>query len=238
MQSDSLLIDTLNSVLDFIYPPVCLVCDTIVDEPDEPICQRCWDKIYTFDYIFCGNCEYPMSGNLSCSNCSPDNAIPIMALGRYRDPLGEIVRDFKYRGFRKIGRQLANRLIAAHRNSLNNMKFDCIVPIPLHSYRLKSRGYNQSLIIAEALGQHLNILVRTDILLKTVNNKYQKSLDPAHRDANVRNVYMADSTKVEGKKIMLVDDVITTGATLREARRVIEKAGGRVILAATIAAAG
>ena len=228
----------LSAVLEFIYPTTCLICDTSINEPGELVCPECWNRIGTFDYIFCGNCEQTLSDNLKCLDCSDADVMPIMALGRYSDPLAEIVRCFKYRSFKKLGQLLANMLIDNHSDLLKKLKIDAIIPVPLHSYRLKTRGFNQSLILADIIGKRLNIPVIQDLLIKIKSNKYQKSLDPMRRDKNVRGVYWADVTKMTGKNILLVDDVITTGATLREAIRVIGAAGGKVILSGVIAATG
>jgi len=228
----------IETLLEFVYPSCCLVCSEYIDQPGELICPTCRDRIDTFDYIFCGNCEQPLSDDLTCSTCAGQEALPILALGQYVDPLSEIVRFFKYRKFRKLGPVLAEKLLVSYKRLPDKIKIDVIVPIPLHSYRLKMRGYNQSLILADTIGERLNIPVIRDGLIKIRHNKYQKSLDPIQRERNVENVYEIGDAQIANKKIMLVDDVITTGATLREARRVLQKAGGRVILAAVIAGTG
>jgi competence protein ComFC len=238
MWVNKLLSDGRDALLEFIFPSCCLICNNYIEKPGELVCPSCWNKIETFDYILCGNCEQPLSENLKCANCVDSNTVLIAALGRFVEPLGEIIRHFKYRKYHILGISLANRLIEAHSKLLNSLKIDFIVPIPLHSYRLKMRGYNQSLILADNIGKRLGLPVAENALVKIKHNKYQKSLDPLHRDKNVRDVYRASEKEVEGKRIMLVDDVITTGATLREAQRVLADAGGKVVITAVIAVAG
>jgi len=226
-----------DALLEFVFPSNCLICDKYIEQSGELICPACWDKIDTFDHIFCGTCEHPLSNNLVCSNCSEQDTLPIFALGRYIEPLDEIIRNFKYRKFQKLGPILAEKLIGNYSKLFTKIKIDIIIPIPLHSYRLKKRGYNQSLILADTIGNRLDLPVFKDGLIKIKNNKYQKSLDPAHRDKNVENVYRIGERDLKNKRIMLVDDVITTGATLREAKKVLHKAGGKVIITAAIAGA-
>ncbi len=226
----------IDAILEFVYPSNCLVCNEYIEQSGELVCPDCWNKIKKFDFVFCDNCKYPISGNLICSNCSEHDSLSILALGHYMDPLDEIIRNFKYRSFQKLGINLAERLIDSHSKLLDKLKIDFIIPIPLHSYRLKTRGFNQSLILANTIGKNLDVPVLKDGLVKTKHNKYQKSLNPEHRDKNVENVYEIGKDEIENKNILLIDDVITTGATLHEAKRILSMAGGKVILAAVIAA--
>ena len=148
-----------DALLEFVYPSCCLNCNEYIEQPGELVCPNCWDKIETFDHIFCSNCENPLSSNLICLNCGGQDAMPILALGQYVDPLDEIVRFFKYRKFPRLGRTLGEKLIANHSKLLDKVKIDIIIPIPLHSYRFKFRGYNQSLILADTIGKRLDIPV-------------------------------------------------------------------------------
>lgn len=228
----------VDSILEFVYPSCCLNCGSYIESPGDLICHDCWDKISTFDHIFCGNCENPLEVNIVCENCGGDKTMPIIALGQYTDPLSEIIRYFKYRDFQKLGPILAEKLSAKYITLINKEKIDLIIPIPLHSYRLKTRGYNQSQIIADLIGKRLDLAVIEKGIIKTKHNKYQKSLDPFQREKNVENVYEIGDFDVENKRIMLVDDVITTGATLREAKKVLHRAGGKVVLFVVIAGTG
>lgn len=235
MPAQGVIKSGIDSFLEFVYPSCCLNCNKYIEQPGELICPDCWDKINTLDHVFCGNCEHPLFGNLACSNCDEQDTMPILALGQYTDPLNVLIRHFKYRNFQRLGSILAEKLMANHSIMLNKLEIDIIIPIPLHGYRYKMRGYNQSLILADTIGKRLGVPVIINALIKTKHNKYQKSLDPIHRDKNVENVYKIGDDEIENKKIMLVDDVITTGATLREAKKVLHKAKGNVILAAVIA---
>ena len=228
----------LDYLLEFIYPSTCLVCDNYIGKSGELICPDCWNRIDTLDYPFCANCEEPLPDTLKCSNCDSPHTLPIIALGQFTDPLGEIVRQFKYRKYISLGKPLAERLVNSHSQILEKTDIDVIIPIPLHSYRQKWRGFNQAEVLADIIGKRLEIPIDTNSLKKVKHNKYQKSLDPDGRAKNVRHVYRAVEGDIKGKKVLLIDDVITTGATLREAQQVLTAVGAIVKLGAVIAAAG
>jgi len=125
-----------------------------------------------------------------------------------------------------------------HSELINKLSADLIVPIPLHSYRLKSRGFNQAGILADNISKRTGIEVNNSSLRKIRHTKDQKLLDHNERIENVKGDYKIFDKVLYGKKIILVDDVITTGATLHEAGKVIMEAEGKVILAIVIATAG
>jgi ComF family protein len=119
----------------------------------------------------------------------------------------------------------------------DRMKLDCLIPVPLHESRMYIRGFNQSQAIAEGIGRRLNLPVYADILYMTRRTRQQARL-PAHRRArNVRGAYAVDdpSGDIAAKRILLIDDITTTGATLRETARVLRLAGAGKIAAAVAA---
>ena len=126
----------------------------------------------------------------------------------------------------------------AHHGLIIKIKADLIVPVPLHSYRLKFRGFNQAGILADNISERIGIDINDKSLRKIKNTKDQKLLVHSERIENVRGAYKVYGDELLGKKIILVDDVITTGATLHEARKTIEEAGGNAVLAIVIATAG
>ncbi|NMB60982.1 MAG: ComF family protein [Chloroflexi bacterium] len=112
---------------------------------------------------------------------------------------------------------------------------DCLIPVPLSKKRLKQRGYNQVVLWGIPLGKVLGIPFNTTILTQTKETASQVSLSAEERWKNIRGAFSVDIDQVEGKDILILDDVITTGATLDECARVLRKAGARKISALTIA---
>ena len=117
------------------------------------------------------------------------------------------------------------------------MKFyDIIIPVPMHKIKKLERGYNQTEILSEDLAKNLNVLYNKNILVKVVNNKRQSSLSEKERHKNIKNVFkIKNSDKIKNKKIILVDDICTTSATLEECSKVLKVAGAKEILALVIA---
>lgn len=228
----------LGAILEFIYPTVCLICDSTIEKPGELICPDCWQKIDTFDYIFCGNCEQIISSGPNCPRCGVENSFPFAALGNFGDPLGEMIRQFKHHGFTKLGMSLTHLFIKKHKELIESTETDIIVPVPLHSIRLKLRGFNQAEIIADIIGKEFSIGVDNYSLRKIRNTRDQKMLDHDKRIENIKGAFKVFGNDLTGKKILLIDDVITTGATLNECRKVITETGGSVVLSAVLATAG
>ncbi len=238
MLTNGVIKSGIEALLEFVYPSNCLNCNEYIEQSGELICPKCWAKIETFDSIYCAKCTNNIPTGLNCSVCGTKDSIPFVTLGHFGNPLGEIIRKFKHHSFTKLGPELVDRLLEKHNKLVNKIKADLIVPIPLHSYRLKSRRFNQAEILADSLSERIGIPVNSKSLIKIRNTKDQKLLNHNERIKNLKDAYKVFGEDLRDKKIILVDDVITTGATINEARKEITKAGGKVVLAITIATAG
>lgn len=228
----------LSHILDFIYPPSCLCCNEFIEEPDQLVCSDCWNRIAEFDLPFCLCCREILIDGRSCPKCTRDDFLPVFALGNYVIPLKEAVHRFKYGGFKTMGVDLADRLIDKHVSSLEKLKIDIVVPIPLHSYREKKRGFNQAVILSDIIGKRLEIPVENHGLLKVKRTKDQTKLDPRRRELNIKGAFRVSGSDLMNKKILMVDDVITTGATILEARKVLIDSGARPVAVCAVAVAG
>ena len=163
----------------------------------------------------------------------------VYALGVFDENFQELIHNFKYKGKISLGKKLGHRL-AEELKGQNLSDFTYLIPVPLHKARKRERGFNQSEILAEALAQKLNLRLPQNILIRIKNTKDQTKLSIEERKQNVAGAFQVqDQHKIlHGQKIILVDDVITTGATLNECARVLKQAGAKEILAVTIAKAG
>ncbi len=147
---------------------------------------------------------------------------------------------FKYRGYRVLGEEIAKfaELALGDEEGLW-WDVDALVPVPLHPRRKRQRGFNQAGIISQELGDLKGIDVLKGSLVKKKNVSPQTFLAGSERRANVSGAFqVVHSDKVEGKSLLLVDDVFTTGATLTECCEVLKKAGAKEVRALTIAQAG
>lgn len=149
----------------------------------------------------------------------------------YAFPWDRLIADFKFNDQPELAQPLAARLAQAVRDSLeagNAAAPELLVPVPLSAERLRERGYNQAWELARRLGAGLGIGTDAQVLLRPVDTAHQASLPRAERERNLRGAFMVDPSRrgaVAGHRIALVDDVMTTGATLREAALELLRAG-------------
>ena len=162
----------------------------------------------------------------------------VYSLGGFDENFQALVHHFKYKGKISLGKRLGYRL-AEELKGQNLSDFTYLIPVPLHKVRKRERRFNQSEILGEALAQKLTLRLPQNILIRIKNTKDQTKLSIEERKENVAGAFQVqDKQKIlHGKKIILVDDVITTGATLNECARVLKQAGAKEILAVTIAKA-
>ncbi len=230
MDTARLLNNPLTSgLLDFLFPPLCLGCGEYCE--DEPcICARCRARIETFTTLTCLTCGAMIPLEQSCPICR-ERFFPLFAFGNYVAPFTEIIRQFKFKGITSPARWIAPLVCDQFGESLYSRasRVDGLIPIPLHPSRQHARGYNQAEVFARALGDKLLLPVVTDLLYRAKRRRPQARIDREQRARNIRGVFEVDRTPAESGRYILVDDVVTTGATVREAKRVLLQSGHRVI---------
>lgn len=195
-------------ILAFFFPSRCLLCGAPGHVDEEQLCADCAkkppEKLYRFFALKVRRNAY----TLECR-----------ATMRYRDPFRKTLQRFKFRDETGLAVPLARQM---KKNLDASMSFDCIVPVPISRERLRERGYNQSALLAQALSEQTGIPC-FQRLEKTVHNQTQHRLSAKEREKNVRGVYRAEDCT--GLRILLVDDIVTTGATVRECSRMLYAAG-------------
>jgi len=227
----------LNGLIDFLYPPVCLCCGHFLENSRELICAACFDGIDELDFPFCSNCRQFIENKAGCGDCD-ETAIPVFCLGHFTDELQKAIHSFKYHGFRKLSGELAGRLMNKFASNISKVGADCIIPIPLHIMREKSRGFNQAALLADIIGERIGIPVVTDVLFKVRRTRDQAKLDPEQRRKNIEGAFEVHDHSLKDKKVIIVDDVVTTGATVNEAAATLRRAGARPVAVCAVAAAG
>ena len=230
--------DIASGVLDLLYPPYCLVCNTL---GEEIICPICADSLITpVPPPYCLRCGQIQNG-AECTKCVdyPRELIRCRAVGVYSGSLADLLHQLKYRDRPMLAGPLSafmDDYLKVRAEIMNDLHFDAIVPVPLHKSRKKKRGYNQSQLLAEELGKRLGIQVEARALTRVRNTKSQVGKKRAERLDNLENAFLADRRKCHGKTYLLLDDVSTTGSTLRECAKALREAGATKIYAITMAA--
>lgn len=227
----------LDGALEFVYPRLCLLCDSGNVSGAEIICDDCWRKATSDAHIRCLFCRQPIDESLKCEVCEESPSIPVIILGHYKNPLKEIVHQFKYHGYYGLAETLANRLIDKHLTAIEKVRPTLVVPVPLDSFRMRMRGFNQSALMSDIISKRLHIAAAGELLTKSRRTKDQTKLDFEKRAENLKGAFKVIEETKPGERTILIDDVITTGATLCEAVRALKEAGGQVVMAAAIAAA-
>ena len=149
--------------------------------------------------------------------------------------LRNVIHKFKYENLHILGKSLASLLATCY--TINQMKADIIVPVPLHKSRLKDRGYNQSAILARELARQLNLPVDEKTLIRHRKTQSQMSLNANDRQKNVAEAFSCRKNILTAKTVLLIDDVCTTGATLDACAAALKATGITTVDALTIARA-
>lgn len=208
------------ALLDFVYPPRCLLCGSV----GAYVCGECslaWPRA---EPPFCPQCSDPLPLG-PCPRCA-NGLAPLDAAGYavvYDEGARDIVRHLKYEGKRQAVPAMAEAMAFVVRTHPALHGCDTITPISLHPYRLRQRGYNQSAWLAMELSSLLNLRY-ADTLERVRHTHPQVGLDAEARRRNMEGVFRANDN-ARGRRILLVDDVSTTGATARDAARALREAG-------------
>ena len=192
------------------------------------MCARCIEGLRRLEQPFCDTCAQP-NVNGQCQSCleHPSKIDGIRAPYLFEGPLRDAVHRLKYRGWRAAAPVLGGLLAGylKHHKLLIESTSQVLVPVPLHPRRLRSRGYNQSHLLAKEAGKLLDMPVREDLLKRPTDSPPQvEARSSEQRRANVAGSFVA-SDEVEGLSILLVDDVATTGSTLMACADALKEAG-------------
>lgn len=223
-------------VVDLIYPPTCALCGKA---SSKEICTKCWSDLIPVSSRVCAKCGNPSSGGEPCPFCLVmefhfDRAISFYA---YEEPLRDALLDFKYHRAERKGRALTGLFAEGFNDSsLAKKKFDIIVPVPLTGQKMRQRSYNQSELLAYGIADASDIPVVPYAILKVRDTPSQTGFDLGERIENVSDsFYVPDQSIVNGKTVLLVDDIITTGATVNECAKALKTAGAREVVALSLA---
>lgn len=228
--------------LDWLYPRQCAGCDEVADWPGRHICTLCRAELNLYEYGLCRVCGAPAEGGVqhsfTCSICERSRPAftSARAAGYFRGTIREMVHLFKYSNALWLKDDLCDLLEGALRVGFDPALVDVVVPVPLHLVRERERSYNQAAILAQELAARIGRRYDGSSLKRQRATTTQTRLNIAERKSNIAGAFMVVRPGwIEQRRILLVDDVMTTGATLHECAKVLRKAGAREVWAVTVA---
>ena len=221
-------------LLDFFYPPVCPSCNKLLPDGQQHVCEECWNSIRTVDQHL-GLYQETRSKLLASGVI--DDLVASFVFEK-EGAFQHVAHALKYSGVQSLGIELGRRLGAV----INDwgLRADCLVPVPLHKQKLRERGYNQAELIARGVSVATGIPVNARIVLRKRFTQTQTALSLEERQKNVKDAFgLRDSifVQISGRSFILIDDVITTGATVEACARELRRAGASRIVAASSALA-
>ncbi|MBI4726169.1 ComF family protein [candidate division TA06 bacterium] len=236
-----------HSLLNFIFPPFCASCHkNMLQQKSGLICDTCWDSLERWEAQSCQRCGMQVpsvsedQAPLLCPKCRvPDWACAdIRVIGPFKAPLADAIHLLKYSDRRSVVKKFSGYMEQLLAGAGHYQTADLILAVPLHPARKRERGYNQAQLLAQALGKLLNKPCPEKIIFRARHNRTQTKLNKQQRLENVRDIFTVKKPElVKGKRIILIDDVLTTGATIGSCASSLLAAGASQVLALTAAAA-
>jgi ComF family protein len=231
-----------RALLDLFFPPLCHVCKAFIPKAaDLLICPDCLDKIPFLVSPFCTSCGTPFATDSrfdhTCGACIVHRPFHICRSATILDgPVQELIHRFKYGNRVHLCHPLGLLTAAALGEFCREAGPDLIVPVPLHRKRLRQRGFNQSQLLGEVLAKKWRVPLEIANLRRIRWTEPQTSLDGKDRVHNVKGAFaVKDAKRLEGKRVLLVDDVLTTGSTMRACVESLREANVAAIFAVTVA---
>ena len=220
--------------LNLLFPARCPVCGSYADRHKyNPLCSMCWSSIQRYNGPACKVCGVPAPSSQTgtCSEClrkTPPYS-KIHCYGIYDGALKASIQLLKFQGIKRLAKPLSSLLY-----TLELSNYDALLPVPLHSKKLHEREFNQTALLSYHLSKALRIPVLLDSLIKVKDTKLQTEVGRADRLRNLKNAFKS-SGDIYGRRLLLIDDVITTGATVTECASVLKKGGAAAVEVAALA---
>ncbi len=228
----------LGSVDRLFFPPVCLACNEPLESAAEVLCLECRERLLPISGNYCKKCGAPLE-NYRCEACSHLDFVFDYARAAYvfQFPTQELVHQLKYSSISSPAAFFSQALLSIPAAKRFRNNFDCVTAVPLHWARQRERGYNQSELLGRRLAEELDLPFEAPVV-RHINTRSQTNLSRQARLDNLSGAFsLRRKAEVSGKRIIVVDDVFTTGTTANEVSRVL-KAGGAARVAVLTATRG
>lgn len=230
----------LDFILTFIYPKACMGCDELLNYNTKiQLCEKCAKDFEPYTGNRCLNCDRPIEKNDECSICKKEKIYFSRGycVFPYKGAVRKAIHNFKFNNMALYYTYFGSKMTDYYFEYIME-NYDYITSVPVHKKKLKTRGYNQAELLAEYIGNEIQIPYMP-ILKRTVNTKPQNSLDRKERAVNIKNAFeLSENVDIKMKSILIIDDILTTGATINECAKVLENSGAFkvdfLVLSATV----
>lgn len=225
----------LDSILNLFYPRVCAACGETLLKDEETVCLKCRYLLPKTGYEL--NPDNPLAQTFYGRVCF--HAVTACFFFAKKGKVQHLIHELKYKGNKEAGIFLGQQLGESIKEAPLFQGIDYLIPVPLHPKREKRRGYNQSLMIAKGISEVTGIPIGDKYLVRAVHTATQTKKSAEERFKNVKDIFeVRFANELENKHVLLIDDVLTTGATLESCAYQLETIPGITISAATAACAG
>jgi len=233
-----------EAVLDFLFPPRCVECSRL----GAWLCSSCAEAVETIRPPVCPRCGLPIepvpaAGHpaTACPSCLEQDSplAGIRAYAWHRNGIRTAIHRLKYDDLRALAGPLGEWMYQGWQYLQPPAHaIDAVVPVPLHASRLRERGYNQAALLSRELARRLGLPMVGSALVRSRATRPQVGLNPRERQENVHDAFSCMDGRLQGRQVLLIDDVYTTGATLAAASAALHRGGAAAVWAYTLARAG
>lgn len=219
------------SIMDYLYPPRCPVCGGVTVPKCKPVCDKCKEVFHVIKEPKCMKCGKALEQmeQQYCSDCSRSKQefTRGFALWMYDRGVRQSIADFKFNNRREYISYYVEEMITYYADIIKQVKPDVYIPVPLHKAKLRKRGYNQAELLARGLSEYTGIKVDNECIERRKNTTAQKSLSDSQRVDNLVDAFQIHKKYKKGTyhKVMLVDDIYTTGSTINACSKVLKQVG-------------
>ena len=230
----------IDRMLGVLYPKRCVACDKVLlkIEKETGFCRDCASKIKLVGPVACMKCGSPLKDNRVelCKNCKSivRTFTQNKAIYQYTGEMKNAMYRFKYGNRRCYAKTFAKHGLHYYGSWIKGMDIEAIVPVPMYKKKEKQRGYNQAAVFAKALSDLTGIPVESEIVRRERETEAMKQLNALKRKKNLLNAFSLQKKGVQFKKVLLVDDIYTTGTTMDEVAKVLKLGGVEEIFGLTV----
>lgn len=239
----------LDPLLSTVFPHICAGCGDVFPPSGHATiyCAACaWAEKLIGDNV-CAQCGKPLASpetgkawhDFKCGDCRARSRVPyrlMRSLLLYEDPTAQAIKSMKFRGKRKLAAHFGRQLGEFATEWGFYRQCCCVVAVPISWQRHLRRGYNQSGLLAEEVSKSLGIFLRSKLLIRKRHNRPQSLVEESERKRNVRGAFVC-TQRLDGGSVLLVDDIVTSAATVEECSRVLKRAGADEVMILTLARA-